>query len=534
MTLLQRKRENNLGDKALIAGLVPGRSKVRPTLKRALILLAAVALIVVLARPQKLGGGTTTDVRKGIEVMLMVDVSNSMLATDITPSRIERSKLLVSTLVDRLENDKVGIGVFAGESYPLLPITNDYVSAKMFLDGVNTDMISLQGTDLSTAIATASKSFSDTKDIGKAIVIITDAENHEEGAVEAAKEAAKAGQHVYVLGVGSREGGPIPTANGPLCDNEGNVVITRVNAEMGQTIAEAGGGTYIQVDNSNLAQDQLQAELKQLKQKESAVADGSAINEQFQAMALIALLLLLLEFVVMEVKNPLFRNMNLFSKKAALLLLLLLSSTAHTFAQTPAYQKVKAGNKAFKQQDYYTAERLYREAQELEPRNSRITFNLADTYAAQDSIARAMEAYDQVIKNEPNKMIKAMAHHNKGYIHHLAKDYQKAIEEYKSALRLNPNDEDTRYNLALCQRQQQQQQQQEKKDQQQQKQDQQQQKQDKQQQDAQQQPQQQNPPQPQHNDNTEQLLKMAQQAENQTRKKLEKMQPRRKSLPKNW
>lgn len=519
MTLLQRRRENSLGDKALIAGLVPGHSKVRPTLKRALILLAAVALIVVLARPQRLGGGTTTDVRKGIEVMLMVDVSNSMLANDITPSRIERSKLLVSTLVDRLENDKVGIGVFAGESYPLLPITNDYVSAKMFLDGINTDMISLQGTDLSTAITAASQSFSDTKDIGKAIVIITDAEDHEEGAVEAAKEAAKAGMHVYVLGVGSREGGTIPTPSGPLCDNEGQVVITRVNAEMGQAVAEAGNGTYIQVDNSNLAQDQLQAELKQLKQKESAVADGSAINEQFQAMALIALLLLLLEFAVMEVRNPLFRNMNLFSKKAALLILLLLPSTAYTFAQTPAYQKVKAGNKAFKQQDYYTAERLYREAQELEPRNSRITFNLADTYAAQDSIARAMEAYDQVIKNEPNKMIKAMAHHNKGYIHHLAKDYPKAIEEYKSALRLNPHDEDTRYNLALCQRQAKQQEQE----------------QPKQQPKDQPQPQEEDKkPEQQKNENTDQMLKMAQQAENQTRKKLQQYQPRRKSLPKNW
>lgn len=315
MALIQRKREKRLADKALIAVLVPGRSKVRPTLKRALILLAAVSLIIVLARPQKVGEGTVADVRKGIEVMLMVDVSNSMLAKDINPSRLERSKLLVSTLVDRMENDKVGIGVFAGESYPLLPITEDYVSAKMFLDGISTDMISLQGTCIAEAIRTASESFSTTSDIGKAIVIITDAENHEEGSVEAAKEAAAKGQHVYVLGVGSREGGTIPTPNGPLIDNKGNVVVTRVDAEAGQAIAQAGGGTYIQVSNSNLAQDQLQAELKQLKQKESAVANGSSISEQFQAVALLALLILILEFMIMEVKNPLFKNVNLFSNK---------------------------------------------------------------------------------------------------------------------------------------------------------------------------------------------------------------------------
>lgn len=316
MLKLQKIREKRLADKALLEQLVADRSKVRPVMKRILILLAAAALIVVLARPQKIGEGNATDTRKGIEVMLMVDVSNSMMAKDITPSRLERSKLLVSTLVDRLENDKIGIGVFAGESYPLLPITEDYVSAKMFLDGINTEMISLQGTCIASAINTASESFSEADDIGKAIVIITDAENHEEGAIEAAKTAQGKGQHVFVLGVGSREGSTIPTPNGPLCDNEGNVVVTHVDSEVGQAVAQAGGGTYIQVDNSNLAQDQLQAELKQLKQKESAVANGAAINEQFQAVALLVLLILIIEFMIMEVKNPLFKNVNLFSKKA--------------------------------------------------------------------------------------------------------------------------------------------------------------------------------------------------------------------------
>ncbi|MCQ2267004.1 MAG: VWA domain-containing protein, partial [Bacteroidaceae bacterium] len=199
MQLVSRRREQRLGDLPLLRRLTPDRSRVRPLLKRTLMLLAATALIFVLARPQVLGGGTSQDKRKGIEVILMMDVSNSMLSTDIQPSRLERAKLLVSTLIDRLDNDKVGLGVFAGEAYPLLPITNDFVSAKMFLDGVGADMVSLQGTNLSAAIELASSSFTQEKGVGKAIVIITDGEDHEEGASQAAKSAAKKGHRVFVL-----------------------------------------------------------------------------------------------------------------------------------------------------------------------------------------------------------------------------------------------------------------------------------------------------------------------------------------------
>lgn len=315
MRLVQTRRQQRLGDTELLNRLTQGRSKVRPTLKRILLLLAAVAIIFTLARPQVLGGGTSQDRRKGIEAILMIDVSNSMLATDIQPSRMERSKLLVSTLIDRMENDKVGLGVFAGEAYPLLPITNDFVSAKMFLDGVSADMVSLQGTSLAAAIQLASKSFTQEKGVGKAIIIITDGEDHEEGAIEAAKEAAKAGRHVYVLGVGSVAGGTIPTANGPMVDQSGQVVVTTVNAELGQQVAEAGNGMYIGVDNTNLAQDQLQGALRQLQQKDSVAAVDDAADEQFQAVALIALLLLIIEFMVMEVKNPMFRRINIFAAK---------------------------------------------------------------------------------------------------------------------------------------------------------------------------------------------------------------------------
>lgn len=526
------RREKRLADTVLLRQLTPQRSRVRPLLKLGLLLLALAVLAVVLARPQILGGGTAQDKRSGIEVVLMLDVSNSMLAGDVRPSRLERSKLLISTLIDRLDNDKVGLGVFAGEAYPLLPITNDFVSAKMFLDGVGVDMVSLQGTSLAAAIDLASKSFTQEKGVGKAIVVITDGEDHEEGAADAARRALKDGRRVYVLGVGSQAGGTIPTPDGPLCDQQGEVVLTRVNASLGQEVAKAGGGMYIPVDNSNLAQDQLEGALRQLKQKESIVASDEAADEQFQAVALIALVLLILEILIMEVKNPLFRRVNIFGRKAALLLTVVGAAAfaaTPAAAQTPTYRLVRQGNRAFQTKDYKAAEKCYLKALQSEPRNARARFNLADTYLSQENPQEALKHYAEAVKQEPNKLVRAMSYHNMGYVHHKQKQYDKAIDYYKEALRLNPADEDTRYNLALAQKQKkeqkQNQQQQQKQDK---KQDRNRQKQDQDQQQQQQQPDQLS------QENVDQLLQLSRQAENQTRRKLEQMQPRKKSLPKNW
>lgn len=526
------RREKRLADTVLLRQLTPQRSRVRPLLKLGLLLLALAVLAVVLARPQILGGGTAQDKRSGIEVVLMLDVSNSMLAGDVRPSRLERSKLLISTLIDRLDNDKVGLGVFAGEAYPLLPITNDFVSAKMFLDGVGVDMVSLQGTSLAAAIDLASKSFTQEKGVGKAIVVITDGEDHEEGAADAARRALKDGRRVYVLGVGSQAGGTIPTPDGPLCDQQGEVVLTRVNAGLGQEVAKAGGGMYIPVDNSNLAQDQLEGALRQLKQKESIVASDEAADEQFQAVALIALVLLILEILIMEVKNPLFRRVNIFGRKAALLLTVVGAAAfaaTPAAAQTPTYRLVRQGNRAFQAKDYKAAEKCYLKALQSEPRNARARFNLADTYLSQENPQEALKHYAEAAKQEPNKLVRAMSYHNMGYVHHKQKQYDKAIDYYKEALRLNPADEDTRYNLALAQKQKkeqkQNQQQQQKQDK---KQDRNRQKQEQDQQQQQQQPDQLS------QENVDQLLQLSRQAENQTRRKLEQMQPRKKSLPKNW
>lgn len=310
--LLSRKRIKRFGNPEMLARLVPDVSRMRPLVKFVLLELALSLLIVALARPQH-GLREDKSKSKGIEVVIGMDVSNSMLAEDVRPNRLERSKLLVSTLIDRMKNDKVALQVFAGEAYPQLPITNDYVSAKMFLDALNVDMVTLQGTNLAAAIDLASISFTQNKKAGKAIVIITDGEDHEDGAIESAKKAAKQGMHVYVLGVGSAQGAQIPTQEGPLRDENGEPVVTTLNESMCREVAKAGNGAYIHIDNSNAAQDLLQRHLAQLQQAEDTIVYTS-YDEQFRAFALLAFLLLGIEIVLSETKNPFFRKFKLFRK----------------------------------------------------------------------------------------------------------------------------------------------------------------------------------------------------------------------------
>jgi len=308
-----RRRWKRFGDPQLLKPLVPGASRVRPHAKFVLLELILALLVLMLARPQS-GGSVETEKKKGIEAVISLDVSTSMLATDVSPNRLERSKFLVSNLIDKMKSDKVALQVFAGEAYPQLPVTNDYVSAKMFLEPITTGMVTLQGTNLAAAINLAAKSFTQAKGVGKAIILITDGEDHEEGAVEAAKEAAKNGMRVYVLGVGSPSGAEIPTPEGFLRDETGHVVRSRLNEEMCREVAAAGKGVYIHIDNTSFAQDKLAAELHKLQQAESEVVSYSAYDEQFQGVGLFILFLLLVEFFLRETQNPFFKKIRLFSK----------------------------------------------------------------------------------------------------------------------------------------------------------------------------------------------------------------------------
>lgn len=311
--LKRRKAIKKFGDPELMAQLMPDVSKYRPDIKFWLVFSALALTIVLMARPQ-FGSKTEKVKRSGVEVIIALDISNSMLAQDIVPSRLEKAKMLVSKMVDELDQDKVGMIVFAGDAYTQLPITSDYISAKMFLETITPELISRQGTAIGSAIDLATHSFTQQKGVGRAIVVITDGENHEDGAVEAAKAANEKGIHVHVLGVGSPGGSPIPIAgtNNFRKDRQGNVIVTRLNEQMCKEIAAAGKGIYAHVDNTNSAQKALNSKIDEMAKSDVESSMYTGFDEQFQGVAWIILVLLIVDLLLLERKNPLFKNIKLF------------------------------------------------------------------------------------------------------------------------------------------------------------------------------------------------------------------------------
>lgn len=543
MVSRQKKRLRKFGDRDLVRQLMPDVSRFRPLVKFVLLLTALALIILMIARPQ-FGTKINREKRTGIETIIAMDISNSMLAEDVTPSRLDRSKMMVENLVDHFTNDKIGLIVFAGDAFIQLPITSDYVSAKMFLSSITPSMIATQGTDIAKAITMSTNSFTQQEGVGKAIIVITDGEDHEGGALEAAKEAQNKGMRVYVLGVGSPKGAPIPTGNGDyMKDNMGQTVMTGLNEEMCRQIAQAGGGAYIHVENNSNAQDQLDHELDKLAKKEIESTIYSDYDEQFQAVCIIVLLLLIIEVCILDIKNPMLKNVSLFkrNKKAVVAVLFLLVATG-VQAQGDRLL-VRQGNKQFRAGNYAEAEVSYRKAVEKNPRNAQAHYNLGNALLGQRKDSAAVVQFENAAKQETNAMRKAQSYHNIGVICQGQKQYAQAIEAYKEALRNNPTDDETRYNLELCKRQQQQQQNQQnqqnkdnkdnkdKKDQkdkqdQQKQQDKKEQKQDQQQQQKQQ----------MSRENAEQMLNAAIQEEKQTQDRMKKaqQQPNRRRLEKNW
>ncbi len=312
------RRNRNLrlyGDVQLLKSLMPDVSEYRPGVKFWLSFVALALIVVALARPQ-FGSKKETITRQGIEAVIALDISNSMMAEDIAPNRLEKAKKIISRLIDKFENDKVGLIVFAGDAFVQLPITNDFISAKMFLETISPALISRQGTDIGGAISLAMKSFTNTEGVGKAIILITDGENHEGGAEEAAKLAADKGMNVYVLGIGSLEGAPIPAdgSNDYRRDKEGNVVVTKLNEQMAQAVAQAGNGAYIRVDNTNNAQKILESEVNKLAKADVTTEVYTEFNEQFEFIAWIAFILLVIEALILTGKSRFTRGFKLFDK----------------------------------------------------------------------------------------------------------------------------------------------------------------------------------------------------------------------------
>ena len=318
--ITKRKQRQLLefGDPELMAQLMPDASKSRPIVKFALLIVALTLLIVAAARPQY-GQQEKTVKRQGIEVMVALDISNSMLAEDVAPNRLDRAKQMLSKMIDNMVDDKVGLVVFAGEAFTQLPITCDYVSAKMFLHTISPKLIPTQGTAIGAALQTAIRSFgSQESDAGRAIILITDGENHEDDAIAAAKQAQELGIQVFVIGIGKPEGSPIPVpgTNDYIKDRSGQVVVSRLNEEMCQEIAQAGKGAYVRCDNTNTAMRALQQELDRIATTDLETTVYADYNEQYQSFVLIALLLLVIDFFILMRQNHRLSRMDLFKEKA--------------------------------------------------------------------------------------------------------------------------------------------------------------------------------------------------------------------------
>ncbi|MBR3290869.1 MAG: VWA domain-containing protein [Bacteroidales bacterium] len=306
---IRRKRIAKIGNPELVRQLMPTASTGKGWLKLSLFSLAWFFFVIGLARPQ-LGARLREHESQGVEVMIALDVSNSMLAEDYSPNRLERSKLAISRLVDKLQGDRIGLVIFAGEAFVQLPITADYVSAKQFLKSITTESVPIQGTDLAGALMTAARSFSTQSERSRAIILITDGEDHEGEALDAARAIAEQGIRIYCIGVGSPQGKPIPKNGSLMKDENGEIVVTRLNENILQEIAGIGGGKYVRAGNSEFGLNPIIEDIRTLDKEEFSSVVFEDFDEQYMYFFGIALFFLILEFLVPETKarRRLFKN----------------------------------------------------------------------------------------------------------------------------------------------------------------------------------------------------------------------------------
>jgi Ca-activated chloride channel family protein len=307
------------GDKKVVAAMIPEVSFSRPWVKFILFIVAYIFLIIGAADPQ-IGSKIEEEKKKGADLMIVLDVSNSMLAQDMTPNRLENAKQAIAQLIDNLHNDRIGIVVFAGEPFVQLPMTTDYSAAKLFLNTINTDMVPVQGTAIGAAIDMGLKSFDFKDGTGKAMIIITDGENHEDDAVVAAKEAADKDVMVNVIGMGSESGAPIPIyQNGKQVgfhtDSAGHTVISKMNEDMCKEIAAAGQGAYVRATNANVGLNIIMDQISKVQRKTYDSKSFKDFEDRFQFLIGIALLLLIVEFFVSNRKNLKLAGLKLFEVK---------------------------------------------------------------------------------------------------------------------------------------------------------------------------------------------------------------------------
>ena len=308
-----RRRKRKFAQNEIMQILSPDASNSRARHKFELYLLAVLLLIIAAARPQ-FGSKLKEEKRTGREIMLAVDVSNSMLAQDIEPTRLDRTKFAIERLIEQLDEDRIGVIVFAGDAYVQLPITSDYATAASFVRNLSPTMISKQGTAIGAALEMATNSFSSSSKDSRVVILISDGENHQDNPLAAAELAAQQGIKVYVIGIGTPEGSPIKIGDDFLKDNEGNIVVTKLDEKILEQIAVTTGGTYIRANNHSIGLQEIINRINELEKKELSTMVFEEYNEQYQWFVGAALLLLLLDFLMYDRRNKLISKMNIFTR----------------------------------------------------------------------------------------------------------------------------------------------------------------------------------------------------------------------------
>lgn len=525
----KKKTIKKIGDPVLVQQLISEYSSQKFFLKFGLITVAFALLVIALANPRKPVGSSNIK-RNGMDVMIALDVSKSMLAQDIKPNRLERAKQLISRLIDKMPDNRVGIVVFAGRAYLQMPLTSDLVAAKLYLSTASPEVVPTQGTVIGDALKMCYAAFNSKEKKYKSIILISDGEDHDETAETLSHTLADEGVVVNTVGIGSAEGATIddPITGEQKKDAEGKTVVTRLNEAELKNIAAATGGTYQLFTSTDEVADAINGQLKSMGQKSITETSLASYQNYFPWLLGAALLLLLAEFFMPEKKIMAAEKSKRTSDKTllAVLFVAVFSLPANLFAQSDK-EVMKQGNELYNQRKYGEAADNYKKVTAKTPANTTAQYNLGNALYKDNNATDAMKAYEQAIAFSKNNKDKAEAWYNKGVILQNDKKLGECIDAYKNALKLNPADEDTRLNLQKA-LQQQKQQEQKKQDQDK--------KQDKKQQQQQKQPQ---PPRPQPSKMTkkeaEEKLKALLQQEKNLQDKLKKVDASSPNKPeKDW
>ena len=447
----KKQRIKKIGDAALVNQLM-GNYNSRSFFKKFLLVTLAMVMLILALANLRLPSGAEKINRSGVDVMIALDVSKSMLAADISPTRLDRAKQLLGRLTDRLGNNRVGIVIFAGKAYLQMPITSDLAAARMYLSSASTESVPTQGTVIGDALKMCYASFNPKEKKYKAVVLISDGEDHDEKAVEIAKQMAAEGIVINTVGIGSSAGAPImDAATGQMkTDAEGNTVISKLNEGALRSVAKSGNGSYQLYTNTEEVVSRLAGQLATMDQR--TVTEDSLINYKsfFQVFLAFALLFLLVELFTSEIKKMKATGV----KVASVALLLIVVQTVSAQGEKAI---IKQGNDAYKKADYPAATQAYGKVVAKNPENSTAQYNLGNALYKSEKTEEAIAAYDKSITQLTKPVEKSNAHYNKGVVLHNNKKIPECIEAYKSALKLDPNNEDARQNLQKALKQQKQQ-----------------------------------------------------------------------------